>query len=81
MAELKRSRHQLEAEARRLQEALARTERPRTVKVSTPASTVKPKTKPASNPCPNCGEPTRLVNLGRFEMWACPSCKWHAKKE
>lgn len=68
LADLKKAQHQLEVKAQRLQEALEKPPRP---KKERPAAT---------GVCPGCGGPTSLVNLGRFEMLACPACKWHQKK-
>jgi hypothetical protein len=82
LAELKKSQHQLALEARRLQDALARVERPRVVKVVAGEEPPAPKARPrGKNSCPECGGQLRLVDLGHFEMMACPDCKWHAKKD
>ncbi len=81
LAELKKSQHRLAEEARRLQEALARSERPRVVKVVAGGEPPAPKVRArGKNACPECGGQLRLVDLGHFEMMVCPECKWHVKR-
>lgn len=76
LADLKRERHHLVEETDRLAQALQKAARPRRTR-----SPKAPEPTKADERCPQCGTATRLVNLGRMTLRACPNCKWHAKVE
>lgn len=77
LAEVKRAFHQSQATSKRLVEALGRSSRPRVAQVVEGESLAPTKPVSPKNPCPQCGDELRQVELGRITMVVCPTCKWH----